>query len=130
MNDDLLRRALIADAAVSGAFALLCLALSGWLTGALALPGWLVTGAVIVCLGASALMAVTAAQRPMPPALVWLVILGNLGWIVASLSLAAFGVAGTATGTLLIVAQALGVAGLTALELAGARRDGAATARP
>jgi hypothetical protein len=64
------------------------------------------------------------ASRPAPPrALVWLVILGNLGWTAESLVLIGQAQGSiTATGTLFVAAQALAVLVLAALEYVGLRK--------
>lgn len=120
-RETLLRRVLMLDAAICVGFGILCLALYGWLTGALALPGPLVTWAAAVVFAAAALMLFAALRHPLSPGLVWLVIAGNAGWVAASVALAFAGVSGTGLGTALMLVQALGVTGLTALEWAGLR---------
>ena len=64
------------------------------------------------------------ASRPAPPrALVWVVILGNLGWTAESLALVGQSQpAITAFGTAFVAFQALAVLGLAMLEYAGLRR--------
>jgi len=62
------------------------------------------------------------ASRPTPPrALVWLVILGNLGWTAESFATIAQHQP-TALGTAFVAAQALAVLGLAALEYVGLRK--------
>ena len=68
------------------------------------------------------------ASRPVPPrALVWIVILGNLGWTAESFALLAQRDA-TALGAAFVAAQALAVLGLAALEYLGLRKAAVATA--
>jgi len=63
------------------------------------------------------------ASRPAPPrALVWVVILGNLGWTAESFVLIGQQSGITAPGTAFVAAQALTVLGLAALEYAGLRK--------
>jgi len=64
------------------------------------------------------------ASRPAPPrALVWVVILGNLGWTAESLALVGQSQPSiTAFGTAFVAFQALAVLGLAMLEYAGLRR--------
>src|SRR4051812_48125639 len=64
------------------------------------------------------------ASRPAPPrALVWVVILGNLGWAAESFALVGQSQpAITALGGAFVSAQALAVLGLGALEYAGLRK--------
>ena len=62
------------------------------------------------------------ASRPAPPRpLVWIVILGNLGWTAESFAVIAQHQP-TAFGTAFVAAQALAVLGLAALEYVGLRR--------
>jgi len=62
------------------------------------------------------------ATRPAPPrALVWVVILGNLGWTAESFATLAQADA-TALGTAFVTAQALAVLGLAMLEYIGLRK--------
>ena len=66
------------------------------------------------------------ASRPAPPrALVWVVILGNLGWTAESFATLAQQDA-TALGIAFVSAQALAVLGLAGLEYAGLRKARAA----
>jgi len=62
------------------------------------------------------------ASRPVPPrTLVWLVIIGNLGWTVESFATLAQSGA-TPLGTAFVAAQALAVLGLAGLEYLGLRK--------
>ena len=62
-------------------------------------------------------------RREAPAAIVYLIILGNLGWTAASLA-TAFGVPGiTALGALLIAGQGLAVLALALLEWRGVRQS-------
>jgi hypothetical protein len=67
-------------------------------------------------------MALVAMRRPIPVAGVWLVIAGNVGWVLGSLVLLGGGAAFNALGAAFIGVQALAVAALAALELVGLRR--------
>ena len=68
------------------------------------------------------------ASRPAPPALlVWLVIVGNLGWTAESFALLGQQ-SPTPLGTAFVAAQAIAVLGLAALEYAGLRRARPVTA--
>jgi hypothetical protein len=68
------------------------------------------------------------ASRPAPPrALVWIVILGNLGWTAESFATMAWAQGAiTPLGTAFVAAQALAVLGLAGLEYAGLRKAAAA----
>ena len=62
------------------------------------------------------------ASRPAPPrALVWLVVIGNLGWTAESFATIAQQQP-TALGTAFVAAQALAVLGLAGLEYLGLRK--------
>jgi hypothetical protein len=123
----LLNLALSADVAASGTIAVLQLAAARPLAELLALPQPLLveTGAFLV--GWTALLAVLAASARVAPALVGVVIVGNLAWAVACLAL-------LATGTLLpnglgiafVLVQAAVVLVLAALQYAGLARSVAA----
>nr|WP_294847460.1 hypothetical protein [uncultured Sphingomonas sp.] len=63
-----------------------------------------------------------------PAALVWLVIVGNLGWVVASLALIASLPGIAPLGILFVLAQASVVLLLSALEARGLRQTSAAIA--
>ena len=68
------------------------------------------------------------ASRPNPPrALVWVVIVGNVGWTAESFLTLAQGQA-TALGTAFVSAQAVAVLGLALLEYAGIRKAAVAAA--
>ena len=68
------------------------------------------------------------ASRPSPPqALVWIVILGNLGWTAESFATIAQQQP-TPLGTAFVAAQALAVLGLAGLEYVGLRKAAAAVA--
>ncbi|HYD14008.1 MAG TPA: hypothetical protein VEC11_14255 [Allosphingosinicella sp.] len=68
------------------------------------------------------------ATRPSPPrALVWVVIVGNLGWTAESF-LTLGQVQATALGIAFVTAQALAVLGLAMLEYVGIRKAAAAVA--
>ena len=66
-------------------------------------------------------------RREAPAALVWLVIVGNLGWTAASL-IAASVPEVTLLGQTLVVAQALAVLALSLAEWAGVRTSARSTA--
>jgi len=63
------------------------------------------------------------ASRPAPPRpLVWMVIVGNLGWTAESFVVIGQQPAITALGTAFVSAQALAVLGLAALEYVGLKK--------
>ncbi len=122
--DTLLKRALLVDAIGCSASVVLTLAAS-WLNPHLGLPVALLNGAGLVLIPFVALLAVTV-SKPRPPApLVGLVIIFNLGWVVASVGLQVSGVvAPTALGMVVAAGQAAAVLGIAVLQYLGwQRRD-------
>jgi hypothetical protein len=76
-------------------------------------------GAVLITIGLFILW--VGARRTLLPAAVYLIVAGNLLWVLESL-LVARGDAVTALGTAFVLAQAGAVAGLSVLEWIGLRR--------
>ncbi|PWG01458.1 hypothetical protein [Sphingosinicella humi] len=118
-----LRRVLALDALSCAGMGVLLAAAADSLAPLFGLPEGLVRGAGLLLLPVAAFMG-GLASRPSPPALlVWVVIVGNLGWVVESFVLVGhYGAAVTAIGAAFVAAQALIVLGLTGLELVGLRR--------
>jgi hypothetical protein len=116
------RRSLLLDAAVSGAFGVLVAAGSPWLDGVLGGPvAFLVPLGVFLVLYAGALWLIARVGAPAP--LVRAVIAGNAAWTALSVAAVAFDwLTLTTTGTVLTLAQAAAVALLAELQLAGLRR--------
>jgi hypothetical protein len=108
-----LRQLLGADAATCFAFGLLLVAGAGPLAPLLGLPETLLFYAGVVLFPCAALMVVAARSLARP--LVWLVVAGNAGWVVASVALLGFFDV-TALGAAFVLVQAAAVAALTALE--------------
>ena len=122
-----LRRALLLDAAASGATALLLIAGAGLIEGLLGLPAALLRGAGLVLVPYVAFV-VHAGTRPIisHPA-VWTIIVTNALWAVASALLLVSGwVAPTALGYAFVIGQAVVVALLGELQYVGLRRPMAA----
>ena len=70
----------------------------------------------------AAAVAFVSTRRPIPRAVVWVLVAGNLGWAASCLLLLASGqVAPSALGTAYVVMQALTVALLAGLQLFGLR---------
>src|SRR3954469_8900340 len=118
-----LRRILAIDALSCVAMGLLMGLGAAPLAPMLGLPQPLVRTAGLLLLPLAAFIA-WLASRPAPPrALVWVVIIGNLGWTAESFALIGQSQpAITARGTGFVSAQALAVLGLAALEYIGVRR--------
>lgn len=113
-----LRQLLVFDALTCMVMGLLLLATAKPLAGLLGLPQGLLFYAGLVLVPCAALMA--AAARTLAPPLVWMVILGNFAWAVASL-VVVFVFDLTAIGLSFTLAQAAVVAGLGVLEQRAAR---------
>jgi hypothetical protein len=110
-----LARILTLDAATCAAMGLLLVLASGPIAGLTAIPAGLLFAAGALLLPIAAYMALVARAGTGNAALVWLVILGNVGWVVASLALFGF-IAPNGLGVTLILGQALVVALLAWLE--------------
>ncbi len=114
-----LRRILAVDAVTctaAGALMAFGAAILAPITG---LPQPLLLWAGVILFPVAALMAFLSRRQTAPAALVWLVILGNAGWVAASIA-ALLLTQPTALGTAFVVAQAAAVAVLTVLEWRGA----------
>jgi hypothetical protein len=84
-----LKGALIADAGVSGAVALLQLLASGQLAALTGLSAALLVGTGVFLVGYVALLIALATRAQVWSALIWAVIVGNLAWAVAALAVSA-----------------------------------------
>jgi hypothetical protein len=110
-----LARILNLDAATCAAMGMLLLLAAGPIAGITAIPVMVLFWAGALLIPIAVYMALVARAGTASALAVWLVILGNLGWIAASLAL--FGlIAPNGTGTALILAQALVVGVLAWLE--------------
>lgn len=118
----LLRKALVADAVVSGASALLQVSLPGTLAGFTALPVALLSGTGIFLVAYTALLIAMARSATLHATLVWLVVIGNLLWALGCAALWAGGaVTPSLVGGMFLAAQMLAVLVFAALEFAGLR---------
>jgi len=118
-----LRRALIADAAISGVSGVVMLGAAGVFHDLTALPADLVRYAGLSLLPFAALVAFIATRADIPRAGVWTVIAINAIWVVESILLLFSGwVHPNLLGQIFVVAQALMVAGFAELEFIGLRR--------
>jgi hypothetical protein len=118
-----LRNVLFADAAsclVTGALQVLD---TGPLVQLLNLPAALLTGTGWFLLAYAATVAFIATRDPIPRTLVWLLVIGNLGWGFACLALLASSlVSPTGLGMAWVLAQAATVVVLAELQWFGLRR--------
>jgi hypothetical protein len=100
---------------------------SNFVAGLTAIPAPLLYWAGLILFPIAALMAFAGVQAIPPRPLVWLIILGNIGWVAASLALFAI-IAPNALGYVFIAAQAAAVAVLALLEHNALQRSGATVA--
>jgi hypothetical protein len=114
----LLKTALLADAGVSAAAALLQLAAAAPLAGLLKLPQPLLFESGLFLVAYVALLLVMARSARLAVPLVMLVVVGNVGWALACLALATLA-APAALGVAYLVLQALAVLAFAALEYRG-----------
>jgi hypothetical protein len=124
-----LRRALMLDAAASGATGLLMLPGAGVLESLLALPAPLLRGAGLMLVPYVAFVVLVATRTNIAASAVGIVIACNAAWTVASFAVLASGaVTPNMLGTLFVAGQALAVAALGALQYVALRRSPAVTA--
>lgn len=114
-----LRRTLAIDAVTCVAAGALMAFGAGALAPLTGLPQPLLLIAGIALFPVAAIMAWLSRRETAPAALVWLVIVGNAGWVLGSVA-ALFLTDPTVFGAAFVVAQAVAVAILTALEYRGA----------
>ncbi|NEW93373.1 hypothetical protein [Rhodopseudomonas sp. BR0M22] len=125
----LLRRALQADAVVSGAMALLLSLAAGTLSRLLALPQPLLLETGLFLIGYAALVGWLGTRNVLPRALVLFVIGGNALWTLASVALLLSGaVAPNALGLAFVLLQATAVGIFAELQFIGLKRSDAALA--
>ena len=120
----LLRRALLADAGISGGTGALLAAGAGPLSGLLGLPPGLLFWAGIVLLPFAAILVYLGTRARVSRQAAWIVVGGNVFWALASLALLATGwVAPTMLGYAFTIFQALVVALFAELQYFGIRRS-------
>ncbi|MEO8650948.1 MAG: hypothetical protein ABI391_01520 [Hyphomicrobiaceae bacterium] len=122
-----LQNVLLLDAATCVAAGALMAFGSNFVAGLTAIPAPLLFWAGLILFPVAALMAYAGLQATPPRPLVWLIILGNVGWVAASLALFAV-IAPNALGVAFILAQAAAVAVLALLEHSALQRSGLAMA--
>jgi hypothetical protein len=125
----LLRRALQADAVVSGAMALLLTLAAGTLSPLLALPEALLLDTGLFLIGYAALVGWLGTRAVLPRTMVLIVIAGNALWTLGSVALLLSGsVAPNALGIAFVLVQATAVGIFAELQFIGLRRSEAAVA--
>ena len=115
------RRVLFVDAATCIATGLFLALLAAPLAPFLGLSAGLLLYAGLALLPIAAFIAWVAAREQISPAGVWLVIIGNALWVLASLALL-FAVSPTALGYAFVIGQALIVAALAEMEYVALRK--------
>jgi len=126
-SNNSLQNVLLLDAATCVAAGALMAFGSNFVSGLTAIPAPLLHWAGLILFPCAALMAYAGLQAVPPRLIVWLIVLGNIGWVIASLGLFAF-IAPNALGYIFILAQAVVVAALALLEHSALQRSGMATA--
>jgi len=122
-NNNFLRHALLLDAGASGALGLVMAAAPGFIGRLLNLPTPFVLYIGIFFVAFALTLFVLARQARPAPALVWLIILGNAGWALASIAiLFTHLIVPNTLGIIVIAGQALAVAVFAELEFIGQRR--------
>jgi hypothetical protein len=122
-----LRRALQADAVVSGAMAVLLTTAAGALAPLLDLPEALLRETGLFLIVYAALVGWLSYRAAMPKPLLWVVIAGNALWTLGSVMLLVIGpVAPNLLGEVFVAAQAIVVGVFAELQYIGLRRSDAA----
>ncbi|WP_430469568.1 hypothetical protein [Thalassospira lucentensis] len=113
----LLKTVLVLDAATCLAFGVL-LTLGADLLGEwFGLPSNLLLIAGVILFPCAVLMYVTGRQETPSPALVWLIIIGNVGWVIASIAILLLpAISPSLLGFGFVIVQALAVCLLAGLE--------------
>lgn len=121
-----LRRAIQADALVSGAMALLLVAGAGVLASLLSLPEAFLRNTGLVLVVYAALVGFLGARSVMPKIAIWAVIAVNAVWTVDSIALLPSGwVSPNLLGQAFIVMQAIAVGVFAELQFIGLRKSSA-----
>lgn len=122
-SSNLLRRALLADAVISGAAALLLLAGAGMLTELLGLPVPLMRYAGLLLVPFVALVAFVGTRADISRGAAWAIVAINVAWVAGSLLLLISGwVAPTLPGYVFVIAQAAAVGIFAELQWIGLRQ--------
>jgi hypothetical protein len=119
-----LRRAILADAVVSGAMALLLTLGAGALSPLLSLPEALLRETGLFLIAYAALVGGLGTRQAMPKALVMAVIAGNAAWTLGSIVLLFSGaVTPNLLGEAFVAMQAIAVGAFAELQYIGLRRS-------
>jgi hypothetical protein len=124
-----LRRAILADAIFSGASAVLLSLGAGALAPLLNLPEALLRETGLFLIAYAALVGWLGTRQSMPKMLVWIVVVGNAAWALASIALLFSGaVAPNLLGEAAVAMQAIAVGVFAELQYIGLRKSGGALA--
>lgn len=124
-----LKNAFLADAAATGALAVLHLVRPLPVTGLLGLPEPLLHGTGLFMAGYVAMLLALAAGRTLWKPLVWFVVVGNVLWALASIDILVLGlVEPSPLGAWYVVAQAAGTLVLAGLQYVGLKKSPQAAA--
>jgi len=128
-SSQFLRRALVADAVMTGGAALILAAGGGIASGLLGLPEPLLRIAGLLLVPFVALVAYVATRPAIAHEAVRAIVALNVAWVAGSILLLVSGwVAPTALGYAFVIAQALAVGVFAELQVMGMRRPGEAVA--
>ena len=128
-SSQFLRRALVADAVMSGGAALILVAGGGIASGLLGLPEPLLRIAGVLLVPFVALVAFVGTRPAIAHEAVRAIVALNVAWVAGSILLLVSGwVAPTALGYAFVIAQALAVGVFAELQVMGLRRPVAAAA--
>lgn len=125
-SSNFMRNVLVADAISCLGSGALQVGFTGAMAGLLGLPAPLLMATGLFLLVYGAFVGWLSTRRPAPRAIVWLLVVGNLGWAAGCLALLAGGfVAPTTLGVAWVVIQALTVTVLAQLQWLGLRASSA-----
>ncbi len=120
---EFLRTVLLVDAVTCVATGALMTIGAEFVSGLTQIPKGLLMSAGLALFPIAAFIAFIATRRPLLRAGVWLVIIGNVGWVLGSVLLLVSGaIAPNGTGYAFVIGQAVAVAILAELEVFGLRR--------
>ncbi|MBC8086532.1 MAG: hypothetical protein H7Z40_04660 [Phycisphaerae bacterium] len=121
-SSSLLKKALAADAVVSGGVALLQVVASASLSGLLMLPQALLFESGLFLVAYTLVLVTLARSARVASAIVMLIVVGNIGWAVACVALVAGNVVTPSTlGLAFLTVQVVSVLAFAGLEWAGLR---------
>lgn len=127
-SSPLLRQALLADAATSGAFGLLLVLAGGPLAGVFGLPEPFLRIVGALLLPYAAFIGALGLRAHIATPIAWAVVIGNAAWAIASVVLLMSGwVDPTRAGYAFVILQALAVLMYAEFQFVGLRRSGPAT---